>query len=123
MRDATAHSIGHMNGIDAITGKRVSGLAHLRQSIRDILTTPIGSRVMRRDYGSRLYELVDAPVNRETLLDLYGATAEALAIWEPRIEVEQVTAESAEPGRVVLALSGVYIPTGEVVTIDGIEVS
>lgn len=123
MRDATAHSIGHMNGIDAITGKRVSGLAHLRQSIRDILTTPIGSRVMRRDYGSRLYELVDAPVNRETLLDLYGATAEALAIWEPRIEVEQVTAESAEPGRVVLSLSGVYIPTGEVVTIDGIEVS
>lgn len=123
MRDATAHSIGHMNGTDAITGKRVSGLTHLRQSIRDILTTPIGSRVMRRDYGSRLYELVDAPVNRETLLDLYGATAEALAIWEPRIEVEQVTAESAEPGRVVLALSGVYIPTGEVVTIDGIEVS
>lgn len=123
MHAAPAHNIGRMNGIDAITGKRVSGLAHLRQSIRDILTTPIGSRVMRRDYGSRLYELVDAPVNRETLLDIYAATAEALATWEPRIEVEQVTADSAEPGRVVLTVQGVYIPTGEVVTIDGIEVT
>lgn len=112
-----------MNGTDANTGKRITGLAHLRQSIRDILTTPIGSRVMRRDYGSRLYELVDAPVNRETLLDLYAATAEALATWEPRIEVEQVTADSAAPGRVVLTVKGIYIPTGEVVTIDGIEVS
>ena len=111
-----------MNGTDAITGKRLSGVEHLRQSIRDILTTPIGSRVMRRDYGSRLYRLVDAPITRETLVDLYAASAEALATWEPRIEVEEVRATSVEPGRVVLSLLGRYLPDGEPVLIDGIEV-
>lgn len=112
-----------MIGTDANTGRRLSGIDHLRQSVRDILTTPIGSRVMRRDYGSRLYQLVDAPVNRETLLDLYAATAEALATWEPRIEVEQVSAEVPEPGKVVMSIEGVYTPTGQTVRIDGIEVT
>lgn len=112
-----------MIGIDATNGKRITGVDHLRQSIRDILTTPVGSRVMRRDYGSRLFDLVDAPMNRETLVDIYAATAEALATWEPRIVVEQVTAQSAEPGRVVLSISGVYAPTGEPITLDGVEVT
>ncbi len=112
-----------MIGTDAKTGRRLSGIDHLRQSVRDILTTPIGSRVMRRDYGSRLYELVDAPLNGDTLIDLYAATFEALQTWEPRIQVEQVRAEVPGPGRVVLTVEGVYIPTGQPVTIDGIEVT
>lgn len=112
-----------MNGIDATTGGRLGGLDHLRQSIRDILTTPIGTRVMRRAYGSRLYQLVDAPLNQSTLLDLFTATAEALATWEPRIDVQQVTATEAGPGRVVLELRGRYLPDGRDVIIDGIEVS
>nr|VFK47168.1 MAG: hypothetical protein BECKTC1821D_GA0114238_104214 [Candidatus Kentron sp. TC] len=40
-----------MAGMSAFTGKHFSDIAHLRQSITDILTTPIGSRVMRREYG------------------------------------------------------------------------
>jgi phage baseplate assembly protein W len=112
-----------MIGTDANTGRRLAGIDHLRQSVRDILTTPIGTRVMRRDYGSRLYALVDAPLNGETLVDLYAATFEALQTWEPRIEVEQVRAEVPAPGRVTLTIEGVYIPTGQPVTIDGIEVN
>ena len=112
-----------MNGIDANTGKRLAGLDHLRQSIRDILTTPIGSRVMRRDYGSRLYRLVDAPLNRATILDLYAATAEALATWEPRIEVQEVRAAEADAGKVTISLRGIYRPTGQLVEMDGIEVT
>lgn len=111
-----------MKGINAATGAPLDGIDHLRQSIRDILTTPIGTRVMRRTYGSRLPELVDAPMNRTTIIDLYAATAEALAAWEPRIRVQQVTATSAEPGRVVLAITGEYLPDGETITIDGIVV-
>lgn len=112
-----------MNGTDANTGKRLAGLDHLRQSIRDILTTPIGSRVMRRDYGSRLYRLVDAPLNRATILDLYAATAEALATWEPRIEVQEVRAAEADAGKVTISLRGIYRPTGQIVEMDGIEVT
>ncbi|KPN28874.1 baseplate wedge subunit [Halolamina pelagica] len=43
-----------MPGVDRTNGQRLEGLAHIRQSVADILTTPLGSRVMRRDYGSLL---------------------------------------------------------------------
>lgn len=78
---------------------------------------------MRREYGSELYRLVDAPMNAGTLLRLYAATAEALQRWEPRFRVETVRAQSAEPGRVVLEITGVYLPDGQVVTLDGVEVA
>lgn len=112
-----------MIGINATSGKHLDGTAHLQQSIRDILTTRKGTRVMRRDYGSLLPDLIDAPVNRETIIDLYAETAIAIATWEPRIEVQQVRIESAEPGRVVIGLEGVYTPTGEPITVDGVEVT
>ena len=111
-----------MLGINAQTGQPLAGIDHLRQSIRDILTTPIGSRVMRRDYGSRLFELIDAPMNRSTLLDIYAATAEAIARWEPRFKLQSVLASSAAPGSVVLDMVGEYLPDGQVITLDGIEV-
>lgn len=112
-----------MIGIDAQTGAALSGIDHLRQSIRDILTTRIGSRVMRRAYGSRVPEIVDAPLNAETLVDLYAETVAALVTWEPRIDVQQVSASFPAPGRVILSMSGVYLPTGDAVTVDGIEVT
>src|SRR3546814_12586651 len=43
-----------MIGVDRATGQRLDGNDHLAQSIGDILSTPIGTRVMRRDYGSML---------------------------------------------------------------------
>lgn len=104
------------------TGERLSGIDHLRQSITDILTTPVGSRVMRREYGSRLYRLVDAPINRSTLLQIYAATAEALRRWEPRFQLTQVRAQSAEPGRVILELTGVYLPTGRAVLVESVAI-
>ncbi|MEQ3671377.1 GPW/gp25 family protein [Pseudophaeobacter sp.] len=112
-----------MNGIDASTGKNISGLAHLRQSVRDILTTPIGTRVMRRDYGSRLYRLVDAPMNDATKLDMMAATYEALDTWEPRLQLEQVGVQHTEPGHATISIEGVYLPNGEAVALDGIEVA
>lgn len=112
-----------MYGIDATTGRKLDGIDHLRQSIRDILTTPIGSRVMRRDYGSRLFELIDAPYSAATKLALIAATAEALMTWEPRIEVETVTLRSHEPGYIIIDLTGCYLPDGVEVSLEGIEVT
>ena len=112
-----------MTGINAATGKHLSGLDHLKQSVWDILTTPIGSRVMRRDYGSRLFELIDAPANRETIADIYAATAEAIMKWEPRIDLKQVEITSMAAGSVELTLYGNYLPDGQPITLDGIVVS
>lgn len=112
-----------MIGTNAATGKHLSGIEHLQQSLRDILTTPIGSRVMRRDYGSRLYQLVDAPLNRGTLLQLYAATVEAISKWEPRFSVTAVRVGSASEGAVELDLTGTYLPDGQEITLAGVVVS
>lgn len=48
-----------MNGMDRRTGRLIEGDAHLAQSVADILTTPVGSRLQRRTYGSLLPELLD----------------------------------------------------------------
>ncbi|MFV0662766.1 GPW/gp25 family protein [Denitromonas sp.] len=77
-------------GMTATTGRRVDDVAHIRQSVRDILTTPVGTRVMRRDYGSLLPDLIDQPLNGATLLRAYAATVMALVRWEPRIRVSRV---------------------------------
>lgn len=112
-----------MDGTNATTGKPLGGLDHLRQSISDILGTPLGSRVMRRDYGSRLFRLVDAPSNRETITDIYAATAEALRNWEPRIKVTKVEIDSLVAGSISLTVYGNYLPDGQPITIDGIVIN
>lgn len=112
-----------MRGTDSTNGKPLSGIAHLRQSIRDILTTPLGSRVMRRNYGSRLFDLIDAPLNAVTLVEIYAATAEALVRWEPRLQIDRVQARSVGDGKLEVELSAVYLPSGEPVFLDGIVIS
>lgn len=94
-----------MTGMSRHTGLAIDDDAHLAQSVADILTTPIGSRVMRRDYGSNLPDLIDAPVNSETLIDIYAATAEALDKWEPRLILTRVELASRAPGSIELILN------------------
>ncbi|WP_170000657.1 GPW/gp25 family protein, partial [Campylobacter sp. RM9328] len=45
-------------------------LASINESIKDILLTPLGSRVMLPDYGSRLFELIDRRVDDSFRADL-----------------------------------------------------
>lgn len=96
-----------MKGMNVATGAPIDGEAHLGQSIADILTTPIGSRVMRRDYGSLLFELIDMPFNAATRALLHAATAIALARWEPRLILRRVMIVLGRtPGEVILSLEG-----------------
>lgn len=80
-------------GMNRASGKSLSGDEHLAQSIADIITTPLGSRVMRRDYGCLLFELIDKPLGPATMLLASMAIAIALARWEPRIELRSVRIE------------------------------
>lgn len=91
-------------GLSADTGAAVSGLDHLVQSLRDIITTPVGSRVMRRDYGSRVPALMDGPIGGGLVADLVAATAEAVAAFEPRIRLRRVVVAAAGPGALSLSL-------------------
>lgn len=112
-----------MNGMDNKTGRGLSGLAHLKQSIADILTTPIGSRVMRRDYGSRLFERIDSPITGELVAEIYADVVEALFKYEPRVEVSAVSVVSVDKGQIVLDLEGKYLPTGEIIKLEHLTIS
>ncbi|MCV6626955.1 MAG: GPW/gp25 family protein [Cellvibrionaceae bacterium] len=111
-----------MHGINAHTGKRLSGIEHLRQSVRDILTTRIGTRVMRRDYGSNVPNLVDAPMNGATIAKIISAAADALDKWEPRLRIDNLQIHKAEPGQLELEITGEYLPDGQAVELGGIVV-
>lgn len=112
-----------MRGVNGQNGKSLSDIEHLRQSIRDILTTPLGSRVMREAYGSRLFDLIDNPINPETIIEIYAATAEALLRWEPRFLLRRVQVESAFHGTLVLVLEGDYIPAQEVLILTDLRLN
>jgi uncharacterized protein len=107
-------------GMDARTGQALSGDAHLAQSIADILSTPVGTRVMRRDYGSRVPDLIDAPGHAATRVQLYAATATALMRWEPRIALTRVVLSPTDAmlGRWVLTLIGTRTDTGKLVDLS-----
>ncbi|MEG0244000.1 MAG: GPW/gp25 family protein [Pseudomonas sp.] len=96
------------------TGGAIGDLELISQSITDILTTRIGTRVMRREYGSLLPELVDHPFNDATRLRVYAATVMALMRWEPRISLNRVQFLGANlQGQSVLDLDGTLVDTNE----------
>jgi phage baseplate assembly protein W len=82
-----------LTGMSRTTGTALSGDDHLAQSLADIITTPLGSRTMRRDYGCLLFELIDRPLTSATMLLCSMAIAIAVARWEPRIAVKSVRFE------------------------------
>lgn len=98
-----------MIGMDRRTGQPLSGLDHLRQSVEDILATPVGSRRMRPDYGSLLRRFVDLPVNEGWKSAVQAEVARSLQRWEPRLKLEQVQVVAVVGGRIDFKLSGDYL--------------
>lgn len=83
-------------GMNSQTGLSVSEAEHIRQSVRDILITPVGSRVMRREYGSLLSALIDQPQSPALRLQIMAACYSAIQKWEPRISLTTITFERSE---------------------------
>jgi uncharacterized protein len=84
----------------ALDGRGGVILAHheedIRQSIRIILGTNLGERLMRPDFGSGIRAFVFESISTTTLTLLRTRVEDALIKWEPRINVERV--DAALPG-------------------------
>lgn len=92
------------------TGKEIELVKnHISQSIQDILTTPIGTRVMRREYGSLLFQLIDGPFDDILEMQIYAATVSALLRWEPRINLHSISLNSSDHGSYVLDLNATLV--------------
>lgn len=78
----------------------------IAQAITIILATPRGSRLMRPEFGSRLHELLFAPLNAATFALARHYVEEALGYWEPRISLDEVAVapDPAQPARLLIEL-------------------
>ncbi|MEQ6971314.1 GPW/gp25 family protein [Pectobacterium polaris] len=94
-------------GMSRDSGQTLGDIEHIRQSVRDILITPVGSRVMRRDYGSLLSALIDQPQNRAVKLQVMAACYMALLRWEPRITLTAINLNSTFDGKLAVDITGV----------------
>ncbi|WP_221628048.1 GPW/gp25 family protein [Teredinibacter franksiae] len=121
-------------GMHMETGEMLSGVEHIRQSVRDILTTPLGGRVMRRDYGSNLLKLLDRPMNAALVADIQVAVSMALSTFEPRLQLSRVSVElpsqdtelgrlKAAEGQLQIHIEGVVLPEGQYIILSDILAS
>lgn len=62
----------------------------IKQSIRIILGTDQGERVMRPDFGAGLRSFIFGPISSTNLQRIKTRVQDALIKWEPRIDVLQV---------------------------------
>ena len=82
--------------------------AEEEDSIRVVLLTAPGERLMRPQFGCRIWDLMFEPVNANLLGLISEAVRDALAQWEPRIEVEDVTPEQDEESSGVVQIRIAY---------------
>jgi len=62
----------------------------VKESIRIILGTAKGERVMRPEFGCGIHDFVFSTIDTSTLTLIRSSVKEALITWEPRIEVLDV---------------------------------
>ncbi|MGP3592657.1 GPW/gp25 family protein [Vagococcus sp. WN89Y] len=100
-------------GMSRTNGRTITDAEHISQSLSDILRTPVGSRVMRRDYGSLLSAMIDQPQTPALELQIMAACYMAVLKWEPRITLTSVTTERQFTGQMIVSLTGQHTDTGE----------
>jgi phage baseplate assembly protein W len=92
-------SLSVTNGVLSSTGTD-----RVEQSIRVILGTQQGERVMRPDFGCNLRSLVFAPMNEATLNLARHYVLDGLTQWEPRIDVTDVVITPG-PGQLIISVN------------------
>ncbi len=68
-----------------------SGPEKLKENIIHILLTGVGERVMRRDYGGGIRQLVHDPNNDALRAIVQHQIAKSIGQWEPRVLLQSVT--------------------------------
>lgn len=94
-----------MTGMARSSGATLDGLDHIKQSVADILATPIGSRVGRREYGSLLPDLIDQPMTPANILRVYAASAVAISRNEDRLALRRISLTAGDrPGAATIVI-------------------
>jgi phage baseplate assembly protein W len=105
-------------GINRVTGKPLSGWAHVRQSLGVIFTTRLGEALLKRLFGfAGLGLLGRENLTSAALMRWYMAVVIAVELWEPRYRVTSLKFPASEnspsrmgQGQIGMALNGDYMP-------------
>lgn len=86
---------------------------HIEESIIQILGTKIGSRVIRRDFGSMLRGIVFDPNDPQLDVQIDYIIRSAIEKWEPRVIVGPITIDRSEwkDGRIEIDITFTIIKT------------
>lgn len=68
----------------------------IRQSLRIILSTRTGERIMRPEFGTDLHKLVFHNIDLTARTQLRAAIEKAILYWEPRILLTNVSFDMSE---------------------------
>ncbi len=85
-----------------------TGAEELDSSIAMIVGTAPGERVMRPEFGCRIWDQLFEPINPTTLGEMEEAVEEAILRWEPRVEISSVIAEPDQDTAEVVNISIAY---------------
>jgi len=79
----------------------------IRESIRIILGTAKGERLMRPEFGCDIHKHLFSAATPSTLNLIESSVREALVRWEPRIDIESVDAhtDDEEPNKVLIEIA------------------
>lgn len=80
----------------------------LDRSLRMILSTAPNERVMRPDFGCAIWDLLFAPLNANTLGLMADAVRQAVARWEPRVDLEDVVVTPDDDANGMVAIQITY---------------
>lgn len=78
----------------------------IRESIRLILGTAKGERIMRPEFGCEIHDHVFSSATPATLNLLESSVREALVQWEPRIDIEDIDArtDDEDPNKILIEI-------------------
>lgn len=105
-----------MVGIDRRTGQVIGNLASAYQGVEVALTTRIGERLMRREFGAGIAELLGRLMTPPLFVAFQTLIATAVDLWEPRFAVRRVlvtgTVDEVRTGRAGFTIEADYRPRG-----------
>ena len=106
-------ALRYRTGVDASTGRIITGRAHLAQSLATIWMTRLNERVMRLDFGSNLRSHLSEDVTPALALEIYDDLTTTAQRWEPEYRVREMQLVSlTRIGGLGLRHAGIYYPEG-----------
>lgn len=108
-------------GMNAETGERIEGIEHFYQCCERTLSTPIGTHILKRDFGLD-FDIVDKNTTNSFRMNVIAKATDALEKWEPRISVSRVFISSVahDAGDVRVGYEATYLPDGRQIKREGV---